>query len=276
MITSRLTPDVAPAACPPGLLSGTPAGLLGVLAVALAACAVLVDARWLPPSALRVVTVAVAHGGLLAIAFGWAATNPPQWRPLVPSAIIILVLALAAAGARCDPRAAIFYLASPLWLAVLAVNGRLIPLGLRWGMPISSTLLGLAVGLALGGHMLLAAAGTFGYRVRTDGQVLVAIAYDVGANVPSSELFFRGALFNRLQRRWSFTAAVTIATAVGLLRYLVDPLLPKAPEVIIGTLVYLTLLGVINAWLLWWSGSLVPGLVSALVFFAAYRMVAAV
>ncbi len=276
MITSRLTPDAAHAACPPGLLSGTPAGLLGVLAVALAACAVLVDARWLPPSALRVVTVAVAHGGLLAIAFGWAATNPPQWRPLVPSAIIILVLALAAAGARCDPRAAIFYLASPLWLAVLAVNGRLTPLGLRWGMPISSTLLGLAVGLALGGHMLLAAAGTFGYRVRTDGQVLVAIAYDVGANVPSSELFFRGALFNRLQRRWSFTAAVTIATAVGLLRYLVDPLLPKAPEVIIGTLVYLTLLGVINAWLLWWSGSLVPGLVSALVFFAAYRMVAAV
>jgi len=276
VITSRSTPDAGHAAWPPGLLSGTPAGLLGVLAVALAACAVLVDARWLPPSALRVVTVAVAHGGLLAIAFGWAAMNPPQWRPLVPSAIIILVLALAAAGARCDPRAAIFYLASPLWLAVLAVNGRLTPLGLRWGMPISSTLLGLAVGLALGGHMLLAAAGTFGYRVRTDGQVLVAIAYDVGANVPSSELFFRGALFNRLQRRWSFTAAVTIATAVGLLRYLVDPLLPKAPEVIIGTLVYLTLLGVINAWLLWWSGSLVPGLVSALVFFAAYRMVAAV
>src|SRR5262249_37035380 len=56
----------------------------------------------------------------------------------------------------------------------------------------------------------------------------------------------------------------------------VDPLLPRAPEVILGTLVYVTLLGVINAWLLWWSGSLLPGLIAALVFFAAYRMVAAV
>jgi len=276
VITSRSTPDAARSAWPPGLLSGTPGNLLGVLVASLACCAALVDASWLPSSALRVVTVAVAHGGLVAIAFGWASTTPPQWRPLVPSAIFILILALAAAGACWDPRAAIFYLASPLWLAVLVVNGRLSPLGLGGQMPISGTLLGLAAGLALGGHLLLAAAGTFGYRVRTDVQVLVAIAYDVGANVPSSELFFRGALFNRLQRRWSFAAAVTTATAGGLLRYLVDPLLPKAPEVIVGMLLYLTLLGVINSWLLWWSGSLVPGLVSALVFFAAYRMVAAV
>src|SRR5262249_30083979 len=156
------------------------------------------------------------------------------------------------------------YLASPIWLAVLVVNGRLAPLGLRGEVPISATLLGLGAGLALGGHMLLAASGTFGHRVRTDVQVLVALAYDVGANVPSSELFFRGALFNRLQRRWSFAAAVTMATGCALLRYLVDPLLPRAPEVIVGMLVYLTLLGIINAWLLWWSGSLVPGLVSAL------------
>ncbi len=269
-------PDTTRAAWPPGLLSGTPTGLLAVLAAVLAACAALVAASWLPSPAVRVVTVAVAHGGLLAMAFGWAAATPPRWAPLLPSVITVVLLALAAAGALWDPRAAILYLVSPLWLMLLAVSGRLAPLGLRWELPVGGTLLGLATGVALGGHMLLAASGTFGYRVRTDGLVLAAIAYDAGANVPSSELFFRGALFNRLQRRWSFAAAVTVATAIWLLRYLVDPLLPKAPEVVVGTLVYVTLLGVINAWLLWWSGSLVPGLVASLAFFAAYRMVAAV
>ena len=249
---------------------------MATLVATLAVCAALVHIHWLPPSSLRVATVAVVHGGLLTIAFGWAATSPPQWRPLGPSVIIILVLAGAAAGARWDPRAAIFYLASPLWLTFMTINGRLDALGLRWPIPVGGSLLGLAAGLTLGGHMLLAAAVTFGHRVTTDSLVLTAIAYDAGANVPSSELFFRGALFNRLQRRWSFAAAATIATAMGLLRYLLDPLLPRAPEVIVGMLVYVTLLGVINAWLLWWSGSLLPGLVASLVFFAAYRMVAAV
>jgi len=249
---------------------------VAVLVIALALCALLVHGNRLPPWSLPVATVAAVHGGLLSIAFGWAATTPPQWRPLGPSIIIILVLALAAAGVRWDPRAAIFYLASPLWLTVLTISGRLEVLGLRSKVPVGGSLLGFAAGLMLGGHMLLAAAVTFGHRVTTDSLVLVAIAYDAGANVPSSELFFRGAVFNRLQRRWSFAAAVTVATAMGLVRYLLDPLLPRAPEVILGTLLYVTLLGVINAWLLWWSGSLLPGLVASLVFFAAYRMVATV
>jgi len=54
-------------------------------------------------------------------------------------------------------------------------------------------------------------------------------------------------------------------------RYLVDPLLPKSIELVVGAVFYLALLGLINCWLLWWSESLVPGLLSALVFFAAYR-----
>lgn len=256
-----------------GVLDGTPVGLVAVLAIALAVCAALVHGKWLPPWSLPVAAVAAVHGGLLSIAFGWAAATPPRWRPLGPSIIIILVLALATAGARWDPRAAIFYLASPVWLTVLTISGRLEVLGLRSQIPVGGSLLGFAAGLMLGGHMLLAAAVTFGHRVTTDSLVLTAIAYDAGANVPSSELFFRGALFNRLQRRWSFAAAVTVATAMSLLRYLVDPLLPRAPEVILGTLVYVTLLSVINAWLLWWSGSLLPGLVASFVFFAAYRMV---
>lgn len=277
MTPSRSTPDPIYAGPPSGLFSGTPIGLLASLVVALVGCAALVDASWLPPATVRVTTIAVAHGGLIAMAFAWAATTPPLWRPLVPSVITMLILAVAAAAAAWDARAAILYLASPLWLAFLTARGRLTPLGVRWEMPAAgAVVLGLAAGLALGGHMLFAAAGTFGHRVRSDSLVLAAMAYDAGANVPSSELFFRGALFNRLQRRWSFAAAVIVATAVALVRYLVDPLLPRAPEVIVGTLLYLTLLGVINAWLLWWSGSLMPGIVASFVFFAAYRMVAAV
>src|SRR5436309_726621 len=95
--------------------------------------------------------------------------------------------------------------------------------------------------------------------------------HDAGANVLAAECFFRGALFNRAQRRWSFTVAATLATTSYLVRYLVDPLLPKSIELVVGAVFYLALLGAINCWLLWWSESLVPGLLSALIFFAAYR-----
>src|SRR5438477_400486 len=59
--------------------------------------------------------------------------------------------------------------------------------------------------------------------------------------------------------------------AFGPLRYLVDPLLPMRAELVVGAVFYLALLGAINCWLLWWSESLVPGLLSALIFFTAYR-----
>src|SRR5438445_178260 len=42
-------------------------------------------------------------------------------------------------------------------------------------------------------------------------------------------------------------------------------------RLVVGAVFYLALLGTANCWLLWWSESLVPGLVSALLFFAAYR-----
>ncbi len=60
-----------------------------------------------------------------------------------------------------------------------------------------------------------------------------------------------------------------------MLRYLVDPLLPKSVELMIGAVFYLALLGAVNCWLLSWSRSLLPGLVSATIFFAAYRTLAA-
>ena len=64
---------------------------------------------------------------------------------------------------------------------------------------------------------------------------------------------------------------MTLATAAYVLRYLVDPLLPMRVELVVGAVFYLALLGAINCWLLWWSESLVPGLLSALIFFTAYR-----
>ena len=133
------------------------------------------------------------------------------------------------------------------------------------------------LGAALGGHLLLSATLTLGYRVRQDGlgAYLAALAYDVGANVPSSELFFRGVLFDHIQRRWSFVAGAAVATAAYLLRFLLDPRLPGTTEAVVGGVVYLSLLSFGNCWVFWWSGSLIPALVSALAFFASYRMLTA-
>jgi len=98
------------------------------------------------------------------------------------------------------------------------------------------------------------------------------LAYDLGGNVLTTEAFLRGALLDRVQRRWSFGAAAALVTAVCLARYLVDPLLPHSLEVAAGAVFYLTLLSLGNCWLYWRSGSIVPGVVAAVAFFAAYRL----
>ncbi len=130
---------------------------------------------------------------------------------------------------------------------------------------------GIGSGLAL--HLLVTASRTLGYPIVVDrpSRVLTALAYDVAVNVPCAEVFFRGALFNRAQRRWSFAAALLVSTVACVLRYLLDPALPKIPEVMLGAVVYVGLLSAGNAWLFWWSGSLVPGLLSSVLFFTAYH-----
>jgi hypothetical protein len=159
---------------------------------------------------------------------------------------------------------------------ILASRGRLVGLGLGPGVAVRPVLVGGLLGALLGGHLLFSASQTLGYPLRGGGwtPLLVLWAYDVGAKVISAECFFRGALFNRLQRRWSFGAAAALATALSLVRYLVDPLLPGQIEVMVGALFYLSILGVVNCWLLWWSGTLVPGLLASALFFFAYRAVA--
>ena len=213
------------------------------------------------------VGVAAGQGALLATALAWAGCGTRS------GVVAIVLLGAAAAAATRGPAGALAYLIVPLWLAWLARRGRLATLGLAGPVPGRALLAAVALGAFLGGHLLVSASLTLGVRLRPGpGGVLAALAYDAGANVLAAECFFRGALFNRAQRRWSFATGVVLATAAYVVRYLVDPLLPKSIEWVVGAAFYLALLGAGNCWLFWWSGSLVPGGVAALLFFAAYRL----
>jgi hypothetical protein len=249
------------------LLAGTPLALLVALGVGAAAVTVLVELEVLPAHAVRVAGVTAAHGALLATALAWARVG------VASSGVAVALIGLAAAASQLGAPGAVAYLGPGLWVARLAKRGQLASLGL--GTPVSPgrVAAGALVGAALSGHLLVSASRTLGVHVHVDQapEVLVAMAYDVGANVLGGECFFRGALFNRAARRWSFAAATAVSTSAYVLRYLLDPLLPKSVELMIGAVFYLALLGATNCGLLVWSGSLVPGLTSASIFFAAYR-----
>jgi hypothetical protein len=137
----------------------------------------------------------------------------------------------------------------------------------------ASLLVGLGVGAFLGGHLLVTSALTFGYTIGvvSTAAYASAVAYDVGANALSAEWLFRGALFSHWWRHWGFWGAATVSTALTLVRYLLDPALSEAPEARAGAIVYLVALALGAAMLRAWSGSLVPGYLAAVAFFAAYR-----
>src|SRR5262249_50563326 len=121
------------------------------------------------------------------------------------------------------------------------------------------------VGALLGAHLLVGATLTLGHRIgSTDGAFLRWLAYDLGANVPAAEAFFRGALFARAHRRWSLAAATTVSTGAYVARYLLDPLLPRALELVAGAAFYLSLLGIANCWFFARTGSILPGLAASL------------
>lgn len=253
---------------PKRLLADTPAWLLAALAAAAAVAVVLARAGLLPPAILGLVGVAAGHGALLATALAWAGCRAQA------GLVGVALLACAATAAALHPLGALAYVGVPVWLAWRARGGRLAALGLGGPVPWRTVLVGALAGLCLGGHLLVSASLTLGVRLRLDaaGAVLGALAYDLGANVPASEGFFRGALFNRAQRRWSFGAGLALSATACVARYLLDPLLPKSVELLAGAAFYLTLLSAMSCGLFWWSGSLVPGAVGALLFFAAYRL----
>jgi hypothetical protein len=253
-----------------------PVAPLLVLTLGLGTAWALVRAAGPPGAVLSVTATVAGHGALLALAFG-AASGAEAPAALTRRVLVtVLLLVPAAAVTALAPAGAFLYLAHAVWLLGLARRGRLVALGLARPVPRGPTALGGLLGLALGGHLLASAALTLGYRLRADGigRWLAAVAYDVGANVPSGELFFCGVLFDRLQRRTSFAVAATVATAAWVARYLLDLTLPASIEAVAGAVVYLGLLGAASCWLFWWSGSLVPSLVAALGFFATYRALA--
>jgi hypothetical protein len=258
------------------ILAGTPLTLLATLGLSWLAVAGLVMAGSLSPAVLAVASLTAVHGGLLTVALAWGAADVGGSLPPGAAWVTIALIGVGATAAALDPRGAVVLVAAPAWLAVLTLHDRLRGLALGPAVSARPVLVGGAIGALLGGHLLFSASQTLGYPLRAAGwsALLGLWAYDIGANVISAECFFRGALFNRLQRRWAFGGAAAVATALSLVRYVGDPLLPRSVEVMAGALFYLTLLGTVNCWLLWWSGSLVPGLVSAALFFLAYRALA--
>lgn len=249
--------------------------MIALLAGGLGLCVALTAFGRVPVAVVGIAAIAAGHGALLATALAWAMADDPRGSAVKASCAAPAVLVgLAALVATMHPAGALVYLAVPLWLWRLATRGRLVALGLGTPMPGVALALGTLTGTALAAHLLVTASMTLGYRPRVmDGAVLGAVAYDLGAQVLATECFFRGALFNRAQRRWSFGPATALSTGAGLVRYLIDPRLSGAVEIVVGMVFYVTLLSVANCWLFWRFGNLVPGVLGSLVFFAAYRTI---
>jgi membrane protease YdiL (CAAX protease family) len=247
------------------LLQDTPLAALTALAIVEAVAVVA-----LSEAAARVVGLAVAHGALLGTALAWTAggARRDRWAPLEAA----MVLGLSAGCASLHPAGALAYIAVPTWLAWR----RRVWLGARGALPVAAIAGGAVFGLLLGAHLLVNTSLTFGYRVRTGplAELVDWWAYDLGANVLTAELFFRGALFERAYRRWSFAPAVAVSTAAAVVRYLADPLLPHSIGVAAGATFYMAVLGAGNCWLLARTGSLGPSLAAASFFFGAYRLLA--
>jgi len=239
-----------------------------VVTAACAAGGILAAGGVMPPEAAAVVGVAAVHGGLLAVALLW------NGGPVAEAGVAIALLALARGLTALHPAGAVAYLAVPAWLGHLALAGRLLHLGLGRPWPWGPVGIGALAGVALALHLVACASRTLGYAIGVDPDVfLTAFAYDLGANVVSAELFFRGALLHHLWRRWSFGLALAGASAAAALRYCLDPF-AATTELRVGAAVYMTMLAILNGVLCRWSGSLLPGLVAAAIFFACYRLLA--
>jgi hypothetical protein len=213
------------------------------------------------------------HAGYLAAGWVVALGGREGWRG--PALRGAAALVLAALAARVSPAGALAYLLVPLVLVRDAGTWHRSLERIGWRLPDAphAILLGAAAGTFLGLHLMIAASLTLGYAVVVPdaGRYPAALAYDVGANALTAEWLFRGALFSALWRRWSFWPAAVVSTACALVRYLLDPALPQAIEAMTGATFYLSLLGLACCALRAWSGSLVPGYVATVAFFAAYR-----
>jgi hypothetical protein len=214
---------------------------------------------------------AVVHAGFLGLGWVLIAGGRSGWSgPVLRLAALVVAASLVSRLSAWGPLA---YLAVPV--AVWAeASGRVefAAAGLAWPT-VRAAALGLAGGAFLGIHLLITSSLTFGYLVRIDaaGAYWAAVAYDVGISALTAEWLFRGALFSTTWRAWAFAPAVGFSTALAVLRYVLDPTLPAAPEVWLGAALYTGLLGVAACALRAWSQSLLPGYLATLIFFLAYR-----
>lgn len=215
------------------------------------------------------------HAGWLALGWLLATDAAPGWvGPLLRLGATVIGASLAA---RLAPAGALAFLLVPVALLLEARRRPdLRAIGLGGARP-SHVLAGLALGAFLGAHILITASRTLGYRLQT-GELsvyLTAVAYDLGVNALTAEWLFRGAVFTVLWRRMTFWPAALGATGLSLVRYLLDPALPHAIEARVGAVFYLGLAGLVACALRAWSGSLLPGYLATLAFFASYRLLLA-
>jgi len=253
------------------VLHATPVRVLGMLVLIAVAAWAFAAAGAVSTAIARAVGAGAAQGALLAWAVAWAVTRPGRAAETLPLGIALTALA-GAVSAALMPGGAVAYLLAPIWL--WRRRSFLPALGLE-GTPSPRALLGgIGLGGVLGTHLIVTASLTSGYRIARPAPVDLGpwLAYDLGANVLAAECFFRGAVFDRAQRRWSFATAASLSTVACVARYLVDPLLPRTLEVMAGAAFYMTLLSVGNCWLYWRGGSVLPGLAAGCVFFAVYRL----
>jgi hypothetical protein len=214
------------------------------------------------------------HGAWLALGWLLATGAAAGWGgPVTRLGATVIMASITARLGLLGPLA---FLVVPLML-LLEVRGhpQFRAIGVGGAQP-AHALAGLGVGAFLGAHLLVTASRTFDHGLQIAGPAayLGALAYDVGANALSAEWLFRGAVFSRLWRRATFWLAAVSSTGLSLVRYLLDPALPASAEVRVGAIFYLGVIGLVACALRARSGSLVPGYLAALAFFAAYRMLA--
>ena len=214
------------------------------------------------------------HGAWLGL--GWLLATGAAAGWMGPVLRLGATVILASIAARLGPWGPVVFLLVPVILLNEAgARPQLRAIGMG-AAHVSHALAGLAVGAFLGAHLLVTASRTFGYRLQTiDLSVYLGdLAYDIGANALSAEWLFRGAVFSLLWRRVTFWPAALLSTGLSLVRYLLDPALPDSAEARVGAVFYLGVIGVIACALRARSGSLVPGYLATLAFFAAYRLLA--
>ncbi|HXJ82427.1 MAG TPA: hypothetical protein VMS64_27550 [Candidatus Methylomirabilis sp.] len=225
---------------------------------------------------LRHIGQGIARGAVHAafLVAGWiiAVSRQDCLGPVVRAAASLFVASIASTFSLWG---ALLYLLPPLMLLSEGVRREALRhVGLCATARLRSVVLGLGAGMFLGGHLLISASLTFGYLVSVSnvGQYLAAVAYDVGANALTAEWLFRAAIFSRAWRRWEFWPSAALSTSLAVTRYMADPALPHAIEARVGAVFYCALLGFTACALRAESGSILPGYLATVTFFAAYRM----